>query len=348
MPTSTFLGLVDGEEVRFDFSPPSSLAFQRLDAGGQPAGPEVPLFGPAQMMIDEAQQVDAFGAAALPGGGFAVAYEERSFIIGAGFFSENLKTVTFDAEGRLSASVDIPMGSFPAGTIITDPGVFGLSGDAVSVAYDRLDGGVPSHHLAVIEGGAPAADLVLASAPTSVADERGVLTLGFADGRHVTIGGAGADAIVAGPQGDVIRGGGGGDSIQGGAGSDSINGNAGDDAILGGAGDDIARGGQGNDVVQGGDGNDWLSGDRGDDTETGGAGGDTFHGSVDSGRDVITDFNAAAGDRVLLDPGTPFTVVQMGSDVIIEIGPNHDVFAAELVLKDVQLSSLPPGFVFLG
>ena len=192
-------------------------------------------------------------------------------------------------------------------------------------------------------------------------------------------GGAGADWLVAGSHGDVIRGGDGDDRIQGGAGFDNINGdkggdiidggsgggdflvggqgddlinshagddvlygNLGDDTLNGGAGDEILRGGQDNDVLNGGAGNDWLSGDRGSDTVAGGAGADIFHSFGDAGIDVITDFNAAEGDRVLLDAGSIYTVVQAGDDVIINVGDT-----GEVILKSVQLSTLPTDFIFL-
>lgn len=346
MITSSFLTLADGNEVRFDFSPPSKLDFQLLDPTGHALAPEVSVVG-EQLAIDVIPQLDAFGASALTGGGFVVAYEERHSIVGAGFQSETLKTAVFDAHGHFQGSFALPAGSFPAGTTISGPGVFSLSGDAFAVAFDRQDGAAVSHHLA-LSGPGGLTDLTLSGAATSVQNSNGVLTLGFADGTHVVAGGDGADMLKAGPKGDLIRAGGGNDSVQGGAGADDINGNGGDDLIQGGVGAEILRGGQGNDSISGGAGNDFISGDRGDDTLSGGAGADLFHGSLDSGRDVITDFNAAEGDHIQLDAGTPFTVSQAGSDVIIHLGVNHDVFTGEIILKNVQLSSLPPGFITLG
>ena len=78
--------------------------------------------------------------------------------------------------------------------------------------------------------------------------------------------------------------------------------------FLGDRDDDIVRGGQGDDLVLGGDGNDYVSGDRGSDTIIGGLGADTFHSFGGAGVDRVTDFRLADGDRVLLDPGTTYTL----------------------------------------
>ncbi|MGZ3367214.1 MAG: hypothetical protein ACXU8Y_21060, partial [Caulobacteraceae bacterium] len=83
--------------------------------------------------------------------------------------------------------------------------------------------------------------------------------------------------------------------------------------------------------------------DRGDDTETGGAGADTFHGSQDAGIDRVLDFNQGEGDRVMLDPGTTYTVSQVGADTVIDMGGGN-----QMILVGVQASTLPPGTIFLG
>ena len=101
------------------------------------------------------------------------------------------------------------------------------------------------------------------------------------------------------------------------------------------------RGGQDNDVLFGGDGSDFISGDRGDDTETGGAGADIFHTFGDAGIDRVTDFSLAQGDRVQVDPGTLFTVSQVGADTVITM-----VGGAEMILVGVQMSTLTPGWIF--
>jgi len=201
--------------------------------------------------------------------------------------------------------------------------------------------------------------------------------LAGAGGDDRLFGDAGADTLSGGDGGDYLRGGDGGDLVLGGAGFDDINGNVGDDSCAGGLGDDwvvggkdndrlsgedgddivygnlgndacdggtgadLVRGGQGDDVLVGGAGNDWLSGDRGADTITGGAGADVFHTFGEAGLDRVTDFNLAEGDRVQLDPGTTYTLAQVGADTVITMGGG-----GQMVLAGVQLTSLTPEWIF--
>ena len=66
------------------------------------------------------------------------------------------------------------------------------------------------------------------------------------------------------------------------------------------------------DVVEGGRGNDFLDGGAGNDTLTGGAGADTFVLRSGGGHDVVTDFNPADGDRVMLDFGSYSDILYLG------------------------------------
>ena len=198
------------------------------------------------------------------------------------------------------------------------------------------------------------------------------------DGNNVIYGGNGDDVIVVTGGTNYLRGGDGDDKIYGGPGFDDINGNKGNDTIdggsggadwlVGGQGDDLIiahhsqnllygnlgndtlqggdggdtlRGGQGDDSIQGGSGNDFISGDRGNDTLAGGPGADIFHTSQDAGIDKVLDFNQAEGDRVMLDPGTTYTVSQQGADTVINMGGGN-----EMILVGVQLSTLTPGWIF--
>jgi len=96
-------------------------------------------------------------------------------------------------------------------------------------------------------------------------------------------------------------------------------------------------------VIGGGDGDDWLSGDRGDDTLTGGAGADTFRSFGDAGIDRVTDFNLAEGDRVQLDAGTSYTIVQAGADTVISMAGG-----GQMVLAGVAMSSLTGDWIVVG
>ena len=153
-------------------------------------------------------------------------------------------------------------------------------------------------------------------------------------GNDTAHGNAGNDWVVGGKDNDILFGD---------AGDDIVWGNLGNDTLDGGDGADQVRGGQGDDIVNGGGGNDYVSGDRGNDTITGGSGADIFHDSQDAGIDRVLDFNLTEGDRVMLDPGTTFTVGQVGADTIIDMGGGN-----QMILVGVQASSLPAGTIFLG
>lgn len=122
------------------------------------------------------------------------------------------------------------------------------------------------------------------------------------EGNDRFYGGPGDDLIYGGPGIDRLAGGPGIDQLYGGAGADEGYGGPGDDYILGEAGNDRLYGGAGLDLLNGGDGADLISGGPGLDLLSGGAGADAFRfapgHSLDG--DVITDFDYAAGDRIVL------------------------------------------------
>jgi serralysin len=150
-------------------------------------------------------------------------------------------------------------------------------------------------------------------------------------GNDTVMTGGGLDFCVGGKDNDLLFGGGGDDYTYGNLGDDTCNGEDGNDTV---------RGGQGADTLSGGAGNDFVSGDRGDDTMVGGAGADLFHSSADAGIDRVLDFSVAQNDRVLLDPGTTFQVMQVGGDTVIQMT------GGQVILVGVQMSSLPPGTIF--
>jgi Ca2+-binding RTX toxin-like protein len=152
-------------------------------------------------------------------------------------------------------------------------------------------------------------------------------------GNDTAAGGIGDDWVVGGKDNDLLLGETGGDIVWG---------NLGNDTCEGGDGVDQVRGGQGDDTISGGAGNDFVSGDRGSDTISGGAGADIFHGSQDAGIDRVVDFSLAEGDRVMLDPGTTYTLSQVGADAVLDMGGGH-----QMILVGVQASTLPAGTIFL-
>lgn len=163
--------------------------------------------------------------------------------------------------------------------------------------------------------------------------------LGFDD----THGNMGADTVSGGGGPDWVVGGQGEDLLFGDDGDDVVYGNMGADTQYGGAGADWVRGGQANDSLSGGAGDDWMSGDRGDDTISGGAGADIFNVIGDAGADRVLDFSAADGDRVKIESGSTYATAQVGSDVVITLSGG-----GQLTLVNVELSSLPGGWIFVG
>ena len=216
-----------------------------------------------------------------------------------------------------------------------------------TTASDNLSGGVANEQFVVGTGD----DTVNAGGGNDTIDGgSGQSYLRGDDGNDSILGGAGFDdahgnmgndTVATGAGEDYCVGGKDNDSLSGGADYDLVYGNLGNDTCNGDDGNDIVRGGQGNDVVNGGAGDDFVSGDKGDDTMAGGAGADSFHTFGDAGNDRVIDFNRSEGDRVQLDPGTQFTVVQVGADTQIDM-----VGGGRMVLVGIQMSTLDPGWIF--
>ncbi|WP_051285291.1 matrixin family metalloprotease [Nisaea denitrificans] len=140
-------------------------------------------------------------------------------------------------------------------------------------------------------------------------------------------GGAGDDTIFGGQNSGtarldaygVLRQQDGVETIVGGDGNDSIFGNYGNDILSGGAGNDTLFGGQNEDTLDGGSGDDLLLGNRENDHLTGGLGADTFFFATDGqGDDIVTDFNAAEGDKLAFT--TAYSTSSSGSDLVITHG----------------------------
>jgi Ca2+-binding RTX toxin-like protein len=239
---------------------------------------------------------------------------------------------------------DTFIGSDAADTAAAFSGSDSLSGGA---GDDVLDGGPgfiggPDAGNNTISGGAGDDTLGASSGTNYLRGDDGDDYVQGGSGFDDINGNKGEDSIDGGSGGaDWLVGGQGGDLIVSHHSDDILYGNLGNDSLSGGDGNEILRGGKDDDLILAGDGNDWISGDRGADTETGGAGADTFHSSSGAGLDRVLDFHASEGDRVMLDPGTHYTVAQVGADTVIDMG-NGD----EMVLVGVQLNTLPGGWIF--
>ncbi|MBW8816379.1 MAG: hypothetical protein JF588_23410 [Caulobacterales bacterium] len=212
---------------------------------------------------------------------------------------------------------------------------------------DLIDGGAGNDTVAggegadILRGGTGDDVLQGGSGEDYLRGDDGADSLSGGDDFDDINGNAGADTASGGGGDDWVVGGKDNDSLSGDAGDDLIYGNLGADTLSGGDGADVMRGGQDNDSLSGGAGNDYLSGDKGDDTLTGGAGADLFHTFGDAGLDRVTDFHAAEGDRVQLDPGTVYTLAQVGADTVINM-----TGGGQMVLVGVDMASLPSGWIF--
>ncbi|MDB5452744.1 MAG: hypothetical protein JWO33_1322 [Caulobacteraceae bacterium] len=232
-----------------------------------------------------------------------------------------------------------------ADTVIGGPGsdlLRAYAGDDVMVGGfgdDSLDGGTGSD---TINGSAGNdAILVTGGLATYLRGDEGDDAIkggsGFDDingnmGNDTASGGSGEDWVVGGRDNDMLFG---EDAY------DLVYGNLGDDTLDGGAGNDIVRGGQDNDVLTGGSGDDFVSGDKGFDTMTGGTGADVFHTFGDAGVDRVTDFSIAQGDRVQVDPGTVYSVAQVGNDTVISM-----TGGGVMTLVGVSMGSLTGNWIF--
>ena len=266
-----------------------------------------------------------------------------------------------DASGALLVTDTAVLDQLGVSELVYTPSVSGTYYVEAGGAYDGYAG---SYALGIGQSGTAATDgddyLVAKAGGDSLSGGQGDDTMAAAGGLNTLFGGDGADWIFGGSGHSNVNGNKGddiivgqsavGDWLLGGQGDDVIdaarstghniiNGNLGDDIVIGGSGGDTLRGGQGADDIRGGSGNDWISGDLGRDSLWGGAGADTFH--AGAGVDTVWDFDAGEGDRVQVDAGLTYTTSQSGSDVLISLSNG-----GRMTLHEVQLSSLPSGWIF--
>ena len=243
-----------------------------------------------------------------------------------GFFS-NVGPLTGNVAVAQGAKIENAIGGFGSDTINGNALNNAIEGNGgadrvfAGAGNDTVDGGAGSGYLRGDEG----SDSLLGG--SSFDEINGNM------GNDTGFGGVGDDWVVGGKDQDVLYGN---------HGADLVYGNLGDDVCIGGDGADILRGGQGADSLMGDAGDDYVSGDRGNDTVAGGAGADFFHSFTGAETDRVTDFNFAEGDRVLLDPGTMFSVAQVGADTVVTLGAATD----QVILVGVDMSTLGEGWIF--
>ena len=270
--------------------------------------------------------------AALAGGGFAVAYVEKT----PDGSAVAVSVVTDDAQiefetvplsqtlSYLSPKVQIEMIALSGGGLALAVTTPDDSGGGVGLDLLLLDADgrmVDSHSLSVDQTG----DQFQPSL-TELPDGR--IALAYTDDRaddplqiqffEVT-GDGGRFIGTAGD--DDLAGLGGNDRILGLAGNDTIKGGRGDDRLVGGDGDDTILGGTGADSIRGQAGNDTLVGGGGADGIGGGAGDDVIRGGA--GRDVLG--GGSGADRLLGQAGNDVLIGGLGDDTLIG-GGGRDTF----------------------
>jgi Ca2+-binding RTX toxin-like protein len=174
----------------------------------------------------------------------------------------------------------------------------------IDEAYAKAAAAEGSGAAGAITGTAGADGLVGTAGSDTMQGLQGNDTLDGSLGADILYGNQGSDQLTGGTGADVLFGGQGGDALWGGSDADVLYGNMAEDTLFGDAGDDTLFGGQGQDVLSGGDGADVLAGNMGEDSLTGGAGADRFVLNQGGGRDTVSDFNAAEGDRLTFAGGT--------------------------------------------
>jgi Ca2+-binding RTX toxin-like protein len=314
-------------------------------------GPDgTPVTGAIAISAPDATSNAGANLVALPGGGFAVLWNEgysfqegrtiaaRAFdaagvpagpVQRADFRSEGLIDAVAMADGRVVIAVDDREYEFSGGIYLTrlnvtlqelgpDMAPLGppervLVGDDYGSGVALAAGAGARVGLSWQEGPDRAARLALydATAFTRLGAGDDAVTM---DGTEAGLSaGAGNDTVDGSAAGDAILGGDGDDLLSGAAGDDRIAGEAGRDILLGGAGDDRLLGGAGDDRLIGGDGADTLEGGEGRDILNGGAGDDLIHGRERAGPQF-------GGGADLSD-----TILGMEGNDTIDAGPGNDL-----------------------
>lgn len=175
--------------------------------------------------------------------------------------------------------------------------------------------------------------------------ENGADTIyGGADGDTIN-GGQGGDILIGEAGVDIINGGTEDDSIDGGADGDTLNGDDGSDFIQGGSGADTINGGSAADTINGDAGADLITGGTGGDTMTGGADADIFFFAINSGVDVIVDFQDGI-DKLNL---AGYAGANAGNTIIQQSGANTIIsFAGAFTDQVILLNFTATNFTAAG
>ncbi|KZR70577.1 Hemolysin, chromosomal [Prochlorococcus marinus str. MIT 1313] len=178
------------------------------------------------------------------------------------------------------------------------------------------------------------------SGPNTISALYGDDTIDSGAGNDILYGNQGNDRITAGSGADYLYGGQGGDILYGNQGADKLYGNFQDDVLYGGQDNDWQHGGQGADWLYGNFGIDEMYGGRDNDLLHGGQGNDKLWGNhgadkffLSKGQDQVMDFNAAEGDLISLQAGTAYSLVQQGTNLLV------DAALGDLLLVNISINS---------
>jgi Ca2+-binding RTX toxin-like protein len=270
-------------------------------------------------LVDATTEIKTPVIAALPDGGFVLAYEQNRDIRAQAYNANGnsisgIKTVHTDITGEQSR-----------------PTIAVLADGRFIVGWDN-DGPSASQSLRtqILDG-----RFTPVAVNGTALNDQYVGTDQFGD---ILRGAGGNDTLWGGGGDDILNGGAGADSLVGGEGNDIVSyyvegstdaviasltgdpidgdhyvsieglrGGLGNDGLTGNNGDNTLDGGDGNDFLAGGEGKDLLVGGAGDDNLRGGAGADTFYGGLAAGgEDLAWDMVSYqdAGAAITLNDGS--------------------------------------------
>jgi len=319
------------------------------------------IYGPLEFYLQGSSSLShAIGEvelAALKGGGFAVAYAEKSgnatSVIRLNIITDEAlkeftgqpleRTFAFDSPVAEFDMISLSNGGLALALVTTDTNGTGKGIDILLYDADgTLSTRIQATGTDVGDQANPSltqqsdGTVVLAYTDTSdlvTAGETNGMRLAFfdVDGASGKFNGSGGNDFLGGVAGndqifglggdDTIQGRGGNDRLVGGDGNDTLEGGDGKDSLRGNLGNDTLRGNKGNDGIGGGGGSDTLFGNEGRDILGGGQGKDVLRGGA--GDDILK--GGADNDRLFGDAGNDVLRGHDGSDQLTG-GAGSDVF----------------------
>lgn len=269
--TASYIVNVDGAIMAFDLAPPWDVAIFMADPTQINIGTSGVIRGPSMAIWGDVTSIDNFGTIA--------SYSSSNATVTTNF--DEVHTFRNEATGHIS-NVSGSCIQFTNSTLtntIINYGVISAAAGFVSIDASQTNGIENITNTGLIIG---ALDLGAGNDVVNTYNGRIVGTQGMESS--------------LGTGDDIYKG----SNIY----ADEVFGGSGNDTIYGYGGNDGLDGGSGNDRLYGGAGNDFLDGNLGKDILNGGLGADTFSFAaalqtpVGAGRDIISDFTHAQGDKI--------------------------------------------------